>query len=658
MDSGPVSPNCVVCSTSFRYKGPQPHLLPCLHPVCEDCLESVVLTTLLCSICMESHDRNGRNFPVDEVVLEEVFRETAKHLPSSFVCGNKQDGNEAECWCEECGIFFCRRCEKSHGEIKATRNHKMQWTFDLSSTGTGLQTKCEEHGQPLDIYDIDCDCFICPQCFYDEHTDHNTQTADRFLTDEKENLSDYMKSISDKTERIAVAHSNVDRQEEVIEQKATSLREVMKFTFSDLRSMLDQREKQMLAELDHLLDSMRIINDSRRPVLKSSETICQSLLDYIKKTLLYASPTHLHKLKSSITQACESCIGDEVPTVHRLESSVVFSKQRLHELMLLVSSFGTFLTPVEADQADEITSLESVREMTLKSTITKLQTQQKDAEEEIESLRGSIQTLQEEVDRLRKTIVSLDNKVLNGHTYLHVLERDQDCAITAIECPVMMFDPERVNRRAVHIHKQMLINRRHWPNKSHGIQADPKRPALKNYCGTCCTSPLPSSGLVYWEVEADVELDKPLGDGILLLEVGVCAEDVMDSSAYITGQPSSSSLLIGVSDNSNTIALCLTVDGHSFVSKDDVVDNDTGTHTRLQYGVLLDMDEMKICYLDIIQREVLGCGHLRVMGSAPELWPMFGVYHGPRSVAMKIVGGQEIKMEDWKKELLQGASSP
>ncbi|XP_046581695.1 uncharacterized protein LOC124289137 [Haliotis rubra] len=336
----------------------------------------------------------------------------------------------------------------------------------------------------------------------------------------------------------------------------------MKFTFSDMRSMLDQREKQMLVEVDHLLDSMRIINDNRRPVLKSSETICQSLLDYIKKTLLYASPTHLHKLKSSITQACESCISDEVPTVHRLESSVVFSKQRLHELMLLVSSFGTFLTPIEADQADEITSLESVREMTLVSTIANLQTQHKDAEEKIESLTGSIQTLQEEMDRLRKTIVSLDNKVLNGRTYLHVLERDQDYAITAIECPVMMFDPERVNRREVHNRDQMLINRRNWQIKSHGIQSDPRRPALKNYYGTCSTSPLPSSGLVYWEVEADVELDNPLGDLELVLEVGVCGEDVMDNAAYITGQPSSSSLLIGVIDNSNTIALCLTVDGH------------------------------------------------------------------------------------------------
>ncbi|XP_067685668.1 tripartite motif-containing protein 2-like [Haliotis asinina] len=648
-------PKCVVCSTAFRYSGPNPHLLPCLHPTCEDCLESVVVKTLQCSICMENHDRNGRNFPVDGVVLEEVFRETAKHDPSSFLCGNKQDGNQAECWCEECGIFLCRRCEKSHGEIKATRNHKMKLIYDLSSTGTGLQAECEDHGLPLDIYDMDCDCFICTQCFYAEHAEHDTLTADRFLTDEKENLSDYMKSISDKTESIAVAHLNVDRQEEVIEQKAASLREVMKVTFSDLRTMLENREKQMLVELDHLVESMRNINDSRRPILQSSETICQSLLDYIKKTLLYASPTHLHKVRSSIIQVCESCISTDVPAVHRLESSVVFSKQRLHELMLLVSSFGTFLTPTEADQADEITSLESVREMTLKSTITKLQTQQKDAKEEIESLRGSIKTLQGDMDRLRRTIVSLDNKVLNGDTYLHVLGRNQDSAVTAIECPVMMFDPERVNLRAVHIREQMLINRRYWESRNHGRHSDPRRPALKDYCGTCSTSPLPSSGMVYWEVETDVQLDNPLGDGILVLEVGVCREDVMDNSAYITGQPSSSSLLIGVSDNSNAIALCLTVNGHPLTSMDDVIENDTDACAILHYGVLVDMDEMQICYLDIINREILGCGHLSVMGSCSELWPVFGVYHGPKSVAMKIVGGHEIQMKDWKRELLQGA---
>ncbi|XP_071100791.1 transcription intermediary factor 1-alpha-like [Haliotis cracherodii] len=648
MDLFPV---CVVCRTAFRYIGPQPHLLPCLHPVCEYCLESTVITTLTCSACMASHDRDGTNFPLDEIVLAEVFHETAKHHPESILCSNKEDGKQAVCWCEGCGNFLCEHCERSHREVKAARHHKMQLISDLSVTGTGSQTECEEHGQQLDIYDNDCDCFICPQCFYEDHVGHCTTHADTFLADQKEHLSNHRKSISDKMENIAMANMNVDKQEKVIEQKATSLREIMKHTFSDLRTVLDQREKEMLVELDHLLDSMRNINDSRRPVLKSSETICQSLLDYINKTLLYASPSHLHKLKSSITQACESCERDEVPNVHRLESSVVFSKQSLRDLMSSVSSFGSFLIPIrEDDQVDEFTPLDSVCERTLKSTIAKLQTQRKDAEEQIEALRGDMKQLRGEISRLRRTIVSLDNKALNGITCLHVLESSQDSTI-AIECPNMVFDSERVNLQVVHIDNQILINRRNW-----SFMGRSRQPMWKKYSGTSSTSPLPSSGLVYWEVEADVELDKPLGGGSLVLEVGLCGEEVMDSSANLIGQPSSSSLLISVGDNSDTIEMYITVSGHILAFKDDVFDNDGDTLVKLKYGVLIDIDEMKICYIDNTQREILGCGHLDKMSSGTELWPIFGVYDGPRRVAMELVSGQEVMMEVWKKELLQRAS--
>ncbi|XP_046551009.1 protein PML-like [Haliotis rubra] len=634
-------PKCVVCSTSFRYRGPQPHLLPCLHPVCEDCLRSPEVTTLDCSVCLKSHDKYVGSFPVDDVVLADVLNQTMKHRPSDFQCTNKEDGNQAMSWCHECEDYFCEHCHLSHSELKANRNHTMKWISDLPCTSKRSHSVCEKHGQRLDVYDKDCDCLICFECFYEDHTSHRTDRADMFLSREQDVLKAYIKSASEKKEKIISAKETVLVQARRIDEKVVSLRDTVQHTFSELRDVIDQREKEVLVELDQILDSMRNINDSRLPVLKSSDTSCQTVLDYVNETLLYASPSHLHKVKSSITQAFESCMKADVPAVHKYEPCIVFSKQGFPDLKSLVSFFGGFMTSVTQTESPMEVSLKTGLQMKLEADIDDLLTQNREAqmlisalEKEASQNEQKVKTLQEDVSRLQGIVIQLDPMG-----------------------PKMMFDSDRVNLYRTHINdKGLLVNTKHPQCRRVGISGK----MLKNYYGTSSTSPLPSSGLVYWEVEADVGLDKSLGDRHLVLEVGVCGEDVMDNNHYIGGQPNSCSLFISNGEKDNVWSH-IAVNGED-VATAKVFENKAGTSVTVKYGVLVDTDTMAVSFLDTNNRKVLGSGCIvdnkpgQGAGYNKKMWPVFAVYNNPKRVEMKLVSGPDLQMEDWKKKLLEDAS--
>ncbi|XP_067685663.1 uncharacterized protein [Haliotis asinina] len=666
MDSDPEFPKCVVCSTSFSYRGPQPHLLPCLHPVCEDCLKAQEVTTLDCSVCLKSHDKNVGSFPEDNVVLGDVLNQTMKHRPSDFQCTNKMDGNQAMYWCQDCEDYFCEHCHISHSEVKATRNHTMKWISDLPCTSRKSQSICQKHGQRLDVYDKDCDCFICFECCYEDHARHGTDRADLFLSREHDVLSAYLKSVSERKKKIISAKETVLVQATCIEEKAVSLRDAVQHTFSELRDVIDQREKEVLVELDQTLEAMRKINDSRLSVLESSETCCRTIFDYINKTFLYASPSHLHKVKSSITRAFESCKEADVPTVHTNEPCVVFSKQGFPDLKSFVSSFGGFMTSVTPTESPMEASLKTGLQMKLEADIDELQKQNRASQTLISTLEKKasrneqeLKTLQEDVSRLQGIVIQLDPMGNDKDTWLHVLGT-VNRARHVLVCPKMMFDSDRVNLYRTHIDvKGHLINTKHPEWRGRKI-LDTSGKMLKKYCGTCSTSPLPCSNLVYWEVETDVELDNPLGDRQLVLEVGVCGEDVMDSTHFIGGQSNSCSLY--TSSDKNNVRSFIAVNGNlNYIATSNVFDNRAGTSVTLKYGVLVDTEKMAVSFLDTKNRKVLGSGC--IVDSKPphdveynrKVYPVFAIFNKPLRIEMKLVSGPDLQMEDWKKKLIEDA---
>ncbi|XP_048237690.1 uncharacterized protein LOC124135915 isoform X4 [Haliotis rufescens] len=534
---------------------------------------------------------------------------------------------------------------------------------DIPQTTKRSQPLCEKHNQRMDIYDNDCDCFICPRCFYNDHASHSTKKADELLKKEEDNLNENLESLSTKQEEIVRSSDKVNEQTESIGRKATSLRETVQHTFAQLKALIDQREKEVLVELDQLLDSMRNINDSRRPSLKSTDTSCLTVIDYINKTLLYASPSNLHKLKSSIAQAFESCVGVDIPTVHKYESSVAFSKQEMQHLKSLVSSFGSFMVPDgNGEEVPEFTPVCLARQINLESTIAELQTQNTEASKEITTLKSMVSNgkvlvkeLGADVSRLKQFVIQLDPDGQEKDMFLHVIKprsgRRSGTRVHIIKCPTMMFDSDRVNRNTTQINDEgLLINSTH-PKFRREKAVDTSGKMLKTYQGTSSTSPLPSSGLVYWEVEADVELDK-LGDRELVLEMGVCGEEVMDNSFFVGNQPNSSSLFLIAYEHLGVIQSVVSSNTHPHTRIDTGIDNEAGTMFKVRYGILVNVDERKVTYIDNEFQRRLGYASLGNVKKGSTIWPLFGVYGNTIRVALKLVCGQEVQMNDWKKDLL------
>ncbi len=357
-------PACVVCSKQFQYQGPDPHLLPCLHAVCKPCLDSPTTSSVTCSICNRNYERDGQPFPVDQVTLSEVLHLVCEHRPNQIFCTNKEDGHQAVCWCSQCKDFLCEHCQISHTEVKATRNHKLSEMTEISKLMKHSALTCMEHGSPLNIYDETCDRFICNQCYYKDHNSHATVTSEDFAGTEEENQRDNVEAVSDKNKDVLASTDEVNAHGRTLEEKSTQLRDMVDHTFSELQSVVAQREKVIQLELDELMECTTSFNNSRHPVLKATNTSCETTLDYINKSLMYTSPEHQLLLKKSLNEATQYCVSSTIPTVHKYEASLSFCKQGLHDIKSAVSTFGSFLAPIsESGQPDEFTPLQSGKDI-------------------------------------------------------------------------------------------------------------------------------------------------------------------------------------------------------------------------------------------------------------------------------------------------------
>ncbi|XP_046567794.1 transcription intermediary factor 1-beta-like [Haliotis rubra] len=161
-------PQCCVCGTSFTYGGSDPRLLPCLHSVCQECLNIGTSDILTCDICQETFDKEQTDFPPDVVAIKDIFLQTAEYDGSAVLCTNKDDGNQAMSWCDECEALLCEHCQAGHEDMKITRSHKVVPLENLkSSDGVPIPKTayCTEHvDHPLQLYDDTCEQRICFKC--------------------------------------------------------------------------------------------------------------------------------------------------------------------------------------------------------------------------------------------------------------------------------------------------------------------------------------------------------------------------------------------------------------------------------------------------------------------------------------------------------------
>ncbi|XP_071085376.1 uncharacterized protein [Haliotis cracherodii] len=662
-------PKCCVCQQQFTLKGPAPYLLPCLHAVCETCVTSAAGGVISCSTCHREVNLTDTGLQKDAVRQKEIFHLTIKHRPTELLCTHDDDGNQAVCWCQECEDFLCEYCQNMHSSVKLTRKHVFQNFSDMEPTASNIPAFCSIHKHHLlYLFDKSCKKLICVKCRFGDHADHEVVYVDMVADTVTKQLNHHTDELSALQARQQSHMQSIRQGTESTDRTHNSLIGTIGHTFQSLRSQLDQREKELLIDLESQTKETKATLHARLNTCEEEWKTCTGALDYIAKVLLYASKSDLVELESYVGDLTRTYVETAAPQTHVVPTSV-FNTNSLSTLKSTLSVFGAIL-PREVDeesvkykdtQTDD--DLMADLEMKHKMDLTQLKTKIASDEKQIESLKTLTDKLNVEIRSLQSCIEEKETTEKRASKTMDVLLGvARECGVhrlksgvvdrsMVLKCIHLKYDKDRVNLDKVHINTEGdLVNR-----KSDTRPAGKGR--LKKYHGTCSTAPLPRAGCPqYWETVNRVSLEEPLTGSNLILEVGVCREEQRDVSHHIGRQPSTCGMQVVRCPTHGGICRRTWKEGKYVLCLPDTLPNTAGASHTLHYGVVYDDARKKIVFIDVKENKVIS--KLDNVDSSQPLWPMFGVYMPSLgNVSMTLAVGSDINMTEEKKAMIVGALS-
>ena len=190
----------------------------------------------------------------DEESTESPLLPPLKH--TRITCSNSgHSSTPAKVYCLVCSLFFCEECETHHTFMFPS--HASSVCTDLESFREVQGGKCGCH--PDYMLDYLCrthDVLCCAKCKLNQdglHTKCNVVPIDKDTCSGGTKISgllqDRIYEIKiDKLERLK-------KKQNLLEERVTNTREIISNTFKEIRGILNERERKMLAELDRAFES-------------------------------------------------------------------------------------------------------------------------------------------------------------------------------------------------------------------------------------------------------------------------------------------------------------------------------------------------------------------------------------------------------------------
>ncbi|XP_071085937.1 E3 ubiquitin-protein ligase TRIM33-like [Haliotis cracherodii] len=341
MASNVALPHCRVCQTPYKFGGPEPYLLPCLHSVCKACLDSDIEGTMSCSICRETFFKTVR--AKDAVTARAVFLATAGHSASELFCTNRGDGNQAFSWCQECEAFLCHDCETSHSENKSSKTHPTVSVEELVKIGKDYRRKqqCKEHKTyPLAMFDHDCDELLCLACRVQGHEGCDVGSIEgvyRFL--KGQTLPEYISKLTEKMAANNAAEVALTEFDAELDRSRAWIKGSIRHIFQELHEGLQKREKEITQRLDQYLDILKRENSESLAEVRLMTERCDTVLDFNQKCLDLATPSDLFSMKRIIEARTTSCTRVKLPLVRSSDSLPMFTKNGLDDVKAMFAAY-------------------------------------------------------------------------------------------------------------------------------------------------------------------------------------------------------------------------------------------------------------------------------------------------------------------------------
>ena len=163
-------------------------------------------------------------------------------------------------YCQECNTYFCNKCEKHHSEL-LKHHHVFQIDKNADELFTGF---CQEqkHKNELEYFCKDHNTLCCTSCISKiktrengKHHDCNVCDINDISEEKKKNLSNNIKTLENLSN---IFQSLVNELKKIIEEIDVNKEKVKKEIqdiFTKIRSELNNREDQLLNEVDNIFEN-------------------------------------------------------------------------------------------------------------------------------------------------------------------------------------------------------------------------------------------------------------------------------------------------------------------------------------------------------------------------------------------------------------------
>eukprot|EP00300_Choanocystis_sp_HF-7_P013913 c18500_g1_i2.p1 GENE.c18500_g1_i2~~c18500_g1_i2.p1 ORF type:complete len:383 (-),score=54.29 c18500_g1_i2:56-1204(-) len=257
---------CGQCGNGMNTKNRCPRFLECGHIFCTECLTSMCGKAGGVSItCPHDQTRTtidprlGISALLRHVVFLAQYQSLANtdsqsdppQTPTCEVCDEKHPPTH---FCRDCVQFMCASTAAAHKGMKMSWNHVLVGSDEVGrlrrlEPDSVCQT-CQDHQQPLLVYDVQCDRLVCALCVtIGRHSGHQCKEPHLVVDDLRVTVERLAIEARSGVERLRGRLESISSISERIARIGTDACAEINRYFDTIRACVNARERRLLEEV-------------------------------------------------------------------------------------------------------------------------------------------------------------------------------------------------------------------------------------------------------------------------------------------------------------------------------------------------------------------------------------------------------------------------
>ena len=171
----------------------------------------------------------------------------------------------ATIYCQECNVYMCNKCSNFHSRL-CQNHHTKNIAKEYKDIFTGI---CEEkkHSNELKFFCINHNKLCCAACLskvkdeeYGQHKNCEFCTIESIKENKENKLDENIKYLEELSNNIDLFITEFKINKQKFEQNKENLKEKIQIIFTKLRNAINQREDEILLEIDQNLNRFYKVN--------------------------------------------------------------------------------------------------------------------------------------------------------------------------------------------------------------------------------------------------------------------------------------------------------------------------------------------------------------------------------------------------------------